>query len=938
MNIKHFWLAVILSWISPFYAQQILIEGQITDSFTEVPLPQVKVSLEGFTNEVFSDENGKFLLEQEAVSGDYILKIERSGYVTKRIPVRSSIDKRYLGIILLEPDLAFEQSQVSTIFLSEAELNSEENNSDNISGILQSSRDVFQNAAAFDFGQTFFRPRGLGSEYGKVLINGLEMNQEYDGRPVWSSWGGLNDVQRNQVFSPSITANDFGFGGLGGMTNIIMRASKYPSGGRITASASNRSYSGRLMATYASGQRKNDWYYAVSASRRIAGEGLIDGTVYEGNSVFLSVEKRITEQHALNFSAIYTPLIRGKSAPLTTEVFNLKGRYYNPYWGMQNGEIRNSRMKEIDQPIFQLNHFWQIGSKAELNTNLMFETGTTANSRIDYSGSNFSEINGQFTYFGSGQNPDPAYYQKLPSYFLRFNDNQNFEAAWRAEKQFLVNGQLDWDRLYQANLQAADTGQNTVYALVNDVNTQRRFTANTILNFTISDHLKLTSNLTYKKFRSENYAKIDDLLGGNQFLDIDVYAEDVPGNGFGKQGDLQNFNRLVSKNDHYKYDYDIIGSSSEAFSQLQFRQPKYEAYMAATVSADFYQRIGHYQNGLYPASSLGKSERLEFLDYGLKTGGLYKFSGKQNLELNLAYFRKSPGFRNTFINPRQNNLVVPGITSERISNFDLTYRYRISNFNLRLTGYFSEIRNATEVSYYFAEGLSGIERETTAAFIQEVLTGLGKRHYGLEFGIEYQVTPTIKLKSAVGLGENLYSENPDLLVSSATFSNMLDYGKSYLTNYHLPGGPQTAAQIGFEYRDTQYWWFGTSLNYFDRAYIDVNPLSRTANFQTDCDGLPLLDYEQEIAKKLLKQEELDNYFLWNATGGKSWRLKDKYLGLFASLNNILNTLYKTGGFEQARNSNYRELKEDFDREYPLFGPKYWFGAGTTFFVNLNLRF
>lgn len=159
-----------------------------------------------------------------------------------------------------------------------------------------------------------------------------------------------------------------------------------------------------------------------------------------------------------------------------------------------------------------------------------------------------------------------------------------------------------------------------------------------------------------------------------------------------------------------------------------------------------------------------------------------------------------------------------------------------------------------------------------------------------------------------------------------------------MSNYHVPGGPQTAAQLGFEYRDTDYWWFSTSLNYFDRAYIDINPLTRTANFQTDFDGQPLLDYDQAVARDLLKQEELGSYVLWNTTGGKSWRLKDKYLGLFASLNNILNTVYKTSGFEQARNSNYRELKEDLDRNYSLFGSKYWYGAGTTFFVNLNLRF
>lgn len=208
----------------------------------------------------------------------------------------------------------------------------------------------------------------------------------------------------------------------------------------------------------------------------------------------------------------------------------------------------------------------------------------------------------------------------------------------------------------------------------------------------------------------------------------------------------------------------------------------------------------------------------------------------------------------------------------------------------------------------------------------------------MEFGTEYQFTPSLKLKSAIGLGENSYANNPNLMLSSSAFAEILNYGEAYLKNYHLPGGPQTAAQLGFEYRDTDFWWFSSSLNYFDRSFIDSNPLNRTLNFQRDYDGLPLVDYDEDVARKLLKQEQFDSYFLWNATGGKSWRLKDKYLGLFASLNNILNTLYKTGGFEQSRNSNYRELKEDSDREFPLFASKYWYGPGTSFFINLNLRF
>ena len=941
MNIKVILVAITMLTGMVLNAQQISISGRFADAFTEVPLPQVKVSIESYFTEVFSDSDGEFQLDLNGIlPGEYILRIDKLGYLLKRIPVDIQSSGKELGTILLQPDPAFEQNQQVTISLSEAELLSDESEFDNISGILQSSRDVFLNAAAFDFSQTFFRPRGLGSEYGRILINGLEMNKLYDGRPQWSNWGGLNDMQRNQVFTNGISANDYQFGGLGGTTNIIMRASKYQKGGRLSYAGSNRSYTGRFMATYASGEEKNGWYYAISLGRRFAKEGYMDGTVYDANSFFISAEKKLNEDHSLNFSGIYTPNIRGRSAAMTEEVFELKGRTYNPYWGYQNGEIRNSRIRETKEPVLMLNHFWGISDKASINTNISYQIGETANSRIDYGGTTLHTTNDQISFYGGGANPDPVYYQKLPSYFLRFEDNQNFEAAYRAQNEIKDNGQLDWTSLYSANLTAVENGRNTVYALSEDVNQDSRFSANSILGIQLENNLKLNASIRYGRLESHNYARIKDLLGGNRFLDIDIFVQDEIGeiSGLAAQSDLQHLNRLVAENEHYKYDYDISAEEAELFSQIHWNSRKWEIYLAGDFGSVSYQRNGNYQNGIFPGNSLDKSEVAEFFNFGVKSGAVYKISGRQNIELNTGYFNKAPGYRNAFVNPRQNNLLVPALEEEKIKTGDISYRYRSSFLNFRFTGYFTEISDVTEVSYYYADGLSGLERENTTAFVQEVLSGMNKHYYGIEVGAESQLTSTIKVKSALALGEYIYANNPNLSLSSASFDATLDYGKAYLRNYHLPGGPQTAAQLGFEYRDPDFWWFGTTLNYFSNAFIDINPLTRTTNFQKDYDGLPLIEYDEGTASKLLKQQKFNDYFLVNAVGGKSWRLKDKYLGTFISLNNIFNVLYKSGGYEQGRNANYRSLKEDMYREKPLFAPKYWYGQGTTFFANIYLRF
>ena len=127
------------------------------------------------------------------------------------------------------------------------------------------------------------------------------------------------------------------------------------------------------------------WSYAFSIGRRWGDEGFQDGTFYDANSFFASLEKKINDKHSLNFVGIYTPNRRGKSSPNTQEVFDLKGTTYNEYWGWHDGEKRNSRVRRIAEPILMLNHYWDISDKTTLNTNVA-SFGELGNSRLDYAG------------------------------------------------------------------------------------------------------------------------------------------------------------------------------------------------------------------------------------------------------------------------------------------------------------------------------------------------------------------------------------------------------------------------------------------------------------------------------------------------------------------------------------------------------------------------
>ena len=365
--------------------------------------------------------------------------ISKEGFVTKRFPIVINEGKILdISDMSLNIDVT-KQQDLFTITLTDDELNDDDSGADNISGLLSSSLDVFQRTAAFEFSSSFFRVRGLDSDNATIMINGIEMNKFDTKRPQWGNWGGLNDVVRNRDLSTGLHPAASTFGGLLGSTNISTRASSYRKGGQITYSSSNRSYSNRLMAKYASGLMKDGWAYTIMAGRRWGDEGYQDATLYDSNSFFASIEKIINEKHSLNFTSLYAPNRRGRTSPNTQEVVDLKGIKYNEYWGYFNGEKKNSRIREVEEPILQLSHYWDINSKTSINTTVGYQFGKRGSSRLDFPG---------------GANPSPAYYQNLPSYHLSqiTDDGPNLAAAYIAQQEFINDGQIDWNALFQANI------------------------------------------------------------------------------------------------------------------------------------------------------------------------------------------------------------------------------------------------------------------------------------------------------------------------------------------------------------------------------------------------------------------------------------------------------------------------------------------------------
>ena len=889
------------------------IEGRVVDQRTKAGLGEVEVMLEGESVMTKTDNSGNFALPT-VQKGEFILGIHLSDYRKLRIPVNLNGGTIGLGTLFLERDLQFEK-QDNLITLTDSELLDDESGAGNL-GLLQATRDVFLNRAAFDFGQAFFRVRGYDSQNGEVMLNGLPMNKFLDGRPQWNNWGGLNDVVRNQSYTHGLEANSKTFGGILGNTNIDLRPSGLRKGVRISTSASNRTYSGRAMATYNSGLLSNGLAYMVSASRRWAQEGYIDGTLYDAHSLFGAVEYQWNSKNTLLLSTLWAKNRRGRSSALTEEVFQLVGKKYNPYWGQQNGEIRNSRERNISEPMVLL-HYFYTDKNVDLQAGMAFQTGTNTRSRLGYY---------------NAPNPDPTFYRYLPSFYVNSPIGANFINANLAREGFLSRPQLNWQSIYTANDSPQMEGK-AAYVLYDDAVADTQFTANINGSLRPWETWQFSFGLSHKNLRSRNYAQIVDLMGAAFHLDIDPFsdtANDIDSDPEKTAGDVFNYN------------YAIHARTWDGFLQLEFDRNQWKGFLATQFLATRYQREGFYQNERFLESSKGMGNPVAFTDVGVKAGLRYRWSGRHWIVANAARVGRPPVLQNTYINPRESNELVNDIASETITTADINYHLRMPSLVGRLTGYYTRFQNTTDVNFFFVDAGVGSD------FVQEVITQMDKLHMGLELGLEYTLSPTVKLSAAAAMGKFLYANDPNVSINFDTagaeedlidVTGSKDLGRAAIKDLRLAQGPQQAYSLGVEYRDPKYWWVGMTTNYLSNNHANISTITRTPSFVLDPEtGAAFPGATQENVEALLRQTPLDRFYLLNFTAGKSWLRKGKYVGVFLSINNAFDQSFRTGGYEQSRNGNFGQLQQDNLSGTPSFAPKYWYGYGRTYFLNVAYSF
>lgn len=825
----------------------------------------------------------------------------------------------FLTAVLLHTSLIKSQedtlrtiSEIPVVIVTVAELEGLEEAQD-ISGLLSSSRDIFVNTAGFTFGPARFRIRGFNTENTSVLIDGVPVNDEETGRPFWSTWGGLNDATRNTTVLTGVGASREGFGGIGGLSNIITRASGFGKTLKYTQSVTNRNYRNRAMFIYASGLMDNNWAVTISGSRRWSQEGYVEGTFYDGFSYFLSVEKKINSSHSLGFLALGAPSRQGMPGVATQEAYDLTGNnYYNPNWGFQNGEKRNARVNEYHNPVLILTHYWDLSEKTKINSSLAWNFGKTARSYLNWYDAN---------------DPRPDYYRYLPSYYTE--DEVLFEQYTNRWLTSIETRQIDWDHFYFANrknlftLENVNgvTGNNVTFNRAKYILEDRRTDKDhkqilTNIVSTPNEKITLSGGLNVSLFKSQQFKVVNDLLGGDYWVDVDQFAERDATDPIQAQTDLRRLNRLIGEGDRFGYDYTFNINSFSAHGLAEYELRKFDLYAGITLSQTSFWRTGHMQTGLFPDNSYGDSEKNNFFNYGVKAGTTWKLTGRNFFAINGAWLTRAPLINNVYLSPRTRDQKVDNLKSETIFSGDISYIHRSPLHKTRLTFYYAEFQDQVWARSFY--------HEEFRSFVNYLMTGLNFRHMGLELGSEVTISPTISWSGVAAIGEHIYNSRPLVTIARDNNSEILAENRlAYLKNYKVGGTPQTALSTGLRYNSPKFWFVGANFNYFADLYLDINPDRRT---EEALQGLVATDPQW---RALLDQKKLPDFQTLDLFGGKSWRVKNYFIALNISIGNLLDKKdYSIGGFEQLR----------FDQKNPeKFAPRYFYLYGRSYFINLNFR-
>ncbi len=746
--------------------------------------------------------------------------------------------------------------------------------------ILKSTPGVYATKQGGAFGDSRINIRGFDQRNTATMINGVPVNDMENGWVYWSNWAGLADVTRSFQLQRGLGASKVAVPSLGGTLNILTKTTDAKQGGNVFSTVGAEGYI-KYGVTLSTGLADNGWAATVSLAKS-EGDGFVDGTQFESYSYFANISKRINDNHTLAFSIFGAPQWHGQrdwGSKLSIEEWQDKGIRYNPDWGYKNGEVYYAEKNKYHKPQAILNHFWTMDENTSLITAVYASVGTG---------------------YGTGE-----YYSGSSKFYADDYQREN---------------QIDFDKIVDENVAAGSAGSESILRTSN--NNHQWYGLITSYNKEIGN-LDIMAGLDGRYYIGEHYRQVEDLLGGQFYLD------DV---------DVNNTSKIVKKGDKIAYANDGHVGWIGGFAQAEYSLDKLNTFVSLALSNKSYKRIDYFNyftddliNQINADAALEQqyiddlgdrkfleamkgqeSDWVGFLGYSIKGGANYNLTDNHNVFFNTGYFERQPDFDAVFLNYINN--VNDEAVNEKAFSFELGYGYRSSIISANLNAYYTKWGDVTNTpSDYKNDPVTGERTYFTANIL-----GIDAAHMGIELDFIVKPIEKLQITGFVSVGDwRWLSDLEDVGVFDEN-QVKLDSIDIYLKDVHVGDAAQTTFGLGVDYELLKGLKFGVNYNFYDNIYADFEIDDRKTNYAT---GNP-------------DSWKLPYYSLVDLNLRYNFEISDLKATLFCNVDNLFDTEYISeaqGGFN----------KDPLGVDDAATGWKktgVFYGWGRTWSVGLKIRF
>ncbi len=761
---------------------------------------------------------------------------------------------------------------------------------------LQRNYDLFDEVTAYNFSFVEYARRGVYYTNRDATLDGIGVRR--------TNISLLRRLGLSESGYSGLAASRYKVGGVAGADEFTSADGVPLDGVNVGAFFSGKSYLGGVRAAVNRMMRKG-W----SMSLYVAGKGgddmYVGGLYNNAIDAGLRINKTYDSGASLSLVAASTISERGMRSGSTQEAFTLRGdNLYNPTWGRQAGEERNSRVRRDAVPFVVASYTTNVGDK----TKMMLSVGG------DYGHRRYSALG-----WYDALTPRPDNYRYLPSYFEGQDVALSVEDAWRSGDERYT--QVNWDEMYRQNYNSLN---GAVYALEDRV--ERIARGELLLHFRtdLGGDLAISYSLRGRYNSSRNYKQMRDMLGASHLVDIDYYLVDDDTFSRQLQNDLRNPNRSITEGDRFGYDYALEERAAMADVRFEYNSNHWHLDVSVEAGAASIRRRGYFEKEIFPKNgSYGLSHIVDFAPYTVKATAGYAFSARHYLDVGVMLAGGMPRADNLFLNPQYNNRLVDNPALEQMVSGEINYKFTSSKVNLVATAYISSQQRRID-SYRAYDDLS-------ATFADVVIDGLGTMSYGVEAAAEIRFSNSWRSSFALAAGRYVYNKNP--MVShydDADNSVISSRSESYMGGCYVGGAPQLCGVAELTYLNPHGWIVSCSLQAAALRYVDASFVRRTERVARQGSA------SEELYRSFIEQQRLGDACTVDVSVSRWFNLASSRLSLTLSVRNLLgksDIVY--GGYEQSRIRNYMSGAQ---RIYSPQDDVITYSYGRTFYAVVSWKF